>query len=54
MKQLLNDVPKKIAEIREAKDLSDDESLLIEEVDKYVSLLDEILEVYYDVNNIFG
>ena len=54
VKQLLNDVPKKIAEIREAKDLSDDESLLIEEVDKYVSLLYEILEVYYDVNNIFG
>lgn len=52
-KQLLSDVPKRIAEIRETKDLSDDESLLIEEVDKYVSLLDEILKIYTDINNIF-
>lgn len=52
-KQILNDVPKKISEIREAKDLSDDESVLIEEVDKYVSLLDELLEIYTDIKNIF-
>lgn len=53
-KQKLNQFPNQIAENREKKDLSDDESVLIKEVDKYATILNEILDIYRKVSLIFA
>ena len=51
---MLFKVPDEISVIRENKDLSDDESVLIAEVDKYAELLDEILDIRQKIYDIFG
>ena len=52
-KRLLRDVPIKIAKIRSNKDLSDDESMLVKEVEEYSKLLDDLLAIYYEVYDLF-
>lgn len=53
LKSFLITVPAKIAEIRENKDISDDEQELIGEVENYRNLLDKLLEYYKTINKIF-
>ncbi len=53
-KKTLEDVPKQIAQIRSNKDLSDDESTLIEEVNLYSTILDQLLDIYHEVYNLFA
>ena len=54
VKIILNRIPKEIAQIRKSKDLSDDETVLIEEVDQYSIVLDQLLEIYNEVYAIFA
>lgn len=53
-KQMLNEVPFKIARIRENKDISTDDSQIIEEVGRYKDILDDLLEAYKEMAKIFG
>lgn len=53
VKNMLIAVPKQIADIRSTKDLSDDESLLIDEVRKYSDILDQLIEVHSEICKIF-
>lgn len=54
VKITLNRIPKEIAQIRKNKDLSDDETVLIEEVDQYSIVLNQLLEIYNEVYAIFA
>ena len=54
IRKRLDEIPNEIALIRENKDLSDDESMLIAEVDKYSAVLDEVLKIYDKVNSLFA
>lgn len=53
-RQLLNELPEKIAKIRENKDVSDDECELVKEVEEYRVILDDLLKIYKTINRIFG
>lgn len=53
VKQKLIDVPKAIAEIRQNKDINDDQGL-IKEVSKYKVILDDLWEYYSQIARIFG
>lgn len=52
-KEMLEHIPFKIAEIRNNKDLSDNENLLIQEVDMYTKILDQLLKIYHDIYALF-
>lgn len=54
VKTVLDNVPKKIAQIRNNKDLSDDEAVLIEEVDQYSVVLNQLLEIYDEIYALFA
>lgn len=54
VKQMLIDVPFKIAEIRKNKDVSVDDRALIDEIEEYRKILDELLSAYKAVYRIFG
>ena len=53
-RRLLNELPEKIAKIRENKDVSDDECELVKEVEEYRIILDDLLKIYKTINRIFG
>lgn len=50
----LDEIPKQIAQIRKNKDLSDDESILINEVDQYSNILNQLLDIYNEVHTLFA
>lgn len=54
VKMILENIPKEIAQIRNNKDLSDDETVLIEEVDQYSAILNRLLEIYREVYTLFA
>ena len=54
IKKLLTEIPEQISHIRENKDLSDKESELIQEVDKYRKLLDRIIDARKKIFLVFG
>lgn len=53
-KRVLTEIPEQISNIRANKDLSDKESELIEEVENYRKVLDQIIEARKKVYLIFG
>ena len=53
VKKKLVEIPKQIAQIRENKDLSDNESVLIEEVASYSEILDQLIGIYHEVYSLF-
>lgn len=53
-RRLLYELPEQIAEIRENKDVSDNECKLIKEVEEYRVILDKLLQIYKDINQIFS
>lgn len=53
LKLMLINVPLEISNIRKQKDISDDESVLIEEVEKYKAILDKLYNSYKDLSLIF-
>ncbi len=53
MLQNLNKVPEDISKIRENKDLSDDETSLIGEVEEYTNILDKLIEIYKEISDIY-
>jgi hypothetical protein len=53
LKKRLTEIPKEIGEIREQKDISDDEKLLVSEVDRYKVILDELIDAYKKISNSF-
>lgn len=53
-KKILESIPKEIARIRENKDLSDDESILIKEVEQYSHILDQLLDIYSEIYELFA
>lgn len=53
LKSMLNDVPIAIANIRKNKDVSDDITELVEEVEGYRAILDKLLKYYSELNMIF-
>ena len=54
LKSRLIEIPEEIAKIREKKDVSDEEGVLIQEVETYKNLLDELLSSYKEIYNVFG
>lgn len=54
IRKRLDEIPNEIALIREHKDLSDDESILIAEVEEYSTVLDELLNIYAEVHSLFA
>ena len=53
LKATLIEIPKRIASIRENKDVSDNMDELIAEVDSYKEVLDELLMYYDDIQRLF-
>lgn len=53
LKKRLIEIPTEIAKIREKKDISDDEKVLIKEVEQYKKILDELIASYNEIKQIF-
>lgn len=53
LKSMLNEIPLAIANIRKNKDVSDDISALVQEVEGYRDILDKLLEAYSSINSLF-
>lgn len=53
LKKMLQEVPLAIAEIRKNKDVSDDVSELVKEVNDYRKILDDLLGAYNEVSRLF-
>lgn len=53
LKSMLNEIPIAIANIRKNKDVSDDITVLVREVEGYRAILDKLLKAYSELNELF-
>lgn len=53
LKNMLQNVPQAIANIRKSKDVSDDPKELVKEVNEYKAILDNLINAYFELSKIF-